>query len=37
MVNYIYEPGFIEERSKAYAERKLISISSDVRRLMKQI
>lgn len=37
MVNYIYEPGFIEERSKAYAERKLVSISSDVRRLMKQI
>lgn len=37
MVNYIYEPGFIEERSKDYSERKLISISADVRRLIKQI
>lgn len=37
MVNYIYEPDFIEERSKDYSERKLISISSDVRRLIKSL
>lgn len=35
MINYLYEPDFIEERSRKYSENKLIPISGEVSRLIK--
>lgn len=35
MANYLYEPDFIEERSREYSENRLIPISGEVNRLLR--